>query len=82
MPADEAIPVEAIPARAETTRTFIRDKELLQREQKAGVSQILVVTGYLAVLLVALGLYGSLAWGLRMLQQRLGTRHTYAQGRE
>jgi hypothetical protein len=82
MPADEAIPVEGIPARAEATRTFIRDKELLQREQKAGVSQVLVVTGYLAVLLVALGLYGSLAWGLRMLQQRLGTRQTYAQGRE
>ena len=79
MPADEAIPVEAIPARAEATRTFLKDKELLQREQKSGVSGILVATGYLAVLLVALGLYGSLAWGLRMLQQRLGTRQAHAQ---
>jgi hypothetical protein len=72
MPADDAIPVEAIPARAEATRTFTKDKELLQREQKAGVSGLLVATGYLSVLLVALGLYGSLAWGLRLLQQRLG----------
>jgi uncharacterized membrane protein len=79
MPADDAIPVEAIPARAETTREFVKDKELLQREQKAGVSSLLVVSGYLAVLLVALGLYGSLAWGLRMLQRRLATAPTYAQ---
>jgi hypothetical protein len=79
MPADEAIPVEAIPARAEATRTFVKDKELLQREQKEGVSGLLVVTGYLSVLLIALGLYGSLAWGLRMLQQRLGTREAQVQ---
>jgi flagellar biogenesis protein FliO len=57
----------------------MKDNELLQREQKEAVSQALVVSGYLAALLVALGLYGSLAWGLRMLQQRLGTTRTYAQ---
>ncbi len=79
MPADEAIPVEAIPARSEATRTFMRDKELLQREQKAGVSPALVVSGYLAVLLVALGLYGSLGWGLRRLQLRLSRAAAYSQ---
>jgi hypothetical protein len=78
MPADEAIPVDAIPARAEFTRRFEKDKELLQREQKPGVSQALVVSGYLAVLLVALGLYGSLGWGLRMLQRRLSQTVAYA----
>jgi hypothetical protein len=78
MPADEAIPVEGIPARSQFTRTFERDKELLQREQKKGVSQALVVSAYLAVLLVALALYGSLAWGLRMLQRRLSRIASYA----
>jgi hypothetical protein len=82
MPTDEAIPVKGIPARSEMTRTFIEDKELLQREQKAGVSQALVVTGYLAVLLVALGLYGSMGWGLRMLQQRLGRTAAHSQRRK
>jgi hypothetical protein len=78
MPADEAIPVEGIPARPEFTRRFVEDKDVLQREQKPGVSQALVVSGYLAVLLVALGLYGSLGWGLRMLQRRLSRAASYA----
>jgi hypothetical protein len=78
MPADEAIPVEGIPARPEFTRRFVKDKELLLREQKPGVSQALVVSGYLAVLLVALGLYGSLGWGLRLLQRRLSQAAAHA----
>jgi hypothetical protein len=64
MPEDEAIPVKEIPARPSFTRRFILDKENLQREQKKGVSSALVTGAYLAVLAIALGLLGALAWGL------------------
>jgi hypothetical protein len=70
-PADEAIPVKAIPAEAGFTRDFMVDKELLQREQKPGVSPVLVIGAYLIVLLIGLGLYGSQGWGLARLQRNL-----------
>ena len=73
-PEDKAIPVKAVPAEPRFTREFQRDKKLLQREQKSGVSPILSVGAYLIVLLIFLGLYGSMGWGLALLQQRLGTR--------
>jgi hypothetical protein len=73
-PADEAIPVKAIPAEASFTREFQRDKKLLQREQKSGVSPLLSVFAYVIVLLIFLGLYGSMGWGLALLQKRLATR--------
>jgi hypothetical protein len=64
MPADEAVPVKEIPAQPRFTREFVLDKENLQREQKKGVSTVLVTGAYLFVLLVAIGLIGSLGWGL------------------
>jgi hypothetical protein len=73
-PEDKAIPVKAVPAEPSFTREFQRDKKLLQREQKAGVSPLLSVVAYLIVLVIFLGLYGSMGWGLALLQQRLGTR--------
>jgi hypothetical protein len=77
-PADEAIPVDAIPAEPSFTREFMDDKKLLQREQKPGVSPVLVIGAYLVVLLIGLGLYGSQGWGLARLQRRLtaARRHT------
>jgi hypothetical protein len=74
LPEDKAIPVNAVPAEPHFTREFQRDKKLLQREQKAGVSPILSVLAYLTVLVIFVGLYGSMGWGLALLQQRLGTR--------
>jgi hypothetical protein len=65
MPADSAIPVKEIPARSHFTRTFVRDKKNLQREQKTGVSPALTVIAYLIVLGVFTGLIAALAWGLR-----------------
>ena len=56
------------------TRTFTRDKKNLQREQKPGASPILTVGAYLVVLVIFAFLYGSMGWGLALLQQRLGTR--------
>ena len=73
-PADPAIPQPEIPAQPTFTRAFIPDKQLLQREQKPGVSPILTVGSYIAVLLIAVLLVGSLALGLKRLQERLVAR--------
>jgi hypothetical protein len=73
-PEDRAIPVGAVPAEPRFTREFRRDKQLLQREQKSGVSPRLSAGAYLVVLLIFVGLYGSMGWGLALLQQRLATR--------
>src|SRR4051812_4643156 len=73
-PEDKAIPVKAMPAPKQFTRTFARDKKNLQREQKPGVSPILSVGAYLIVLVIFAFLYGSMGWGLALLQQRLGAR--------
>jgi hypothetical protein len=69
-PPDPAIPVEGIPARDTFTRLFQVDKQLLQREQKPGVSGALVAFAYITVLIIGLGLYGSVGWGLALLQRR------------
>lgn len=50
------------------------DKELLQREQEGDVSGALVAFAYLSVLAIGLGLVASIAWGLRLLGQRIGAR--------
>ena len=73
-PEDKAIPVKAVPAEPRSRASFQRDKKLLQREQKPGVSAAPDVGAYLIVLLIFLGLYGSMGWGLALMQQRLGTR--------
>jgi hypothetical protein len=70
-PPDPAIPVEGIPARDTVTRLFQVDKQLLQREQKPGVSGALVAFAYITVLIIGLGLYSSMGWGLALLQRRL-----------
>jgi hypothetical protein len=73
-PEDTAIPVKGVPAPKRFTRSFKRDKKLLQREQKPGVSPLLSAGAYLVVLVIFLFLYGAMGWGLALLQQRLGTR--------
>jgi hypothetical protein len=70
MPADPAIPVKEIPARSKFTRTFVRDKKNLQREQKKGVSPALTVGAYLIVLGIFAGLIAALAWGLQRFARR------------
>ena len=72
-PEDKAIPVKAVPAEPRFTREFQRDKKLLQREQKPGVSPFLSGGAYLIVLLIFLGLYGAMGWGLALMQKRLAT---------
>ena len=71
-PEDKAIPVKGVPAEPSFTRSFERDKELLQREQKSDVPGALVLLAYLTVLLIGIALYASMGWGLALLQRRLG----------
>jgi hypothetical protein len=71
LPKDEAIPVKEIPATPRFTRTFVRDVKLLQREQKSDVPGFLSAFAYITVLLIGLGLYGSMGWGLARLQRGL-----------
>ncbi|GAC1441810.1 MAG: hypothetical protein NVSMB55_10570 [Mycobacteriales bacterium] len=69
MPEDRAIPAKEIPATASFTRRFIRDKKLLQREQKPGVPSYLWTLAYGVVgLLAALALVciaAGTAWAAR-----------------
>ncbi len=68
-PEDPAIPVDEIPAQASFERSFVRDVELLQREQKEGVSPALKTIAYLIVLLVAILLVASLTLGVMRLSR-------------
>jgi hypothetical protein len=75
-PEDKAIPVKGVPADPSFTRSFKRDKKLLQREQKSDVPGALVLLAYLTVLLIGIALYASMGWGLGLLQRRLGRTAT------
>jgi hypothetical protein len=67
LPNDPAIPAKETPALAKFTRPFVRDKQNLQREQKAGVPGYLTVVAYAAVLVIWLTMLGGLGWGLARL---------------
>lgn len=72
LPADPAIPVGAVPARARVVRAFEPDRHVLQRERRRDVPAWLwgvaglVVLGCTATLLLVLG------WGLVRLARRAG----------
>ncbi len=68
LPEDEAIPADEVPAES-STRDFVRDKQILQREAQeapAGISLVAyaLALGILAVWIAAIG------WGIRRLRQR------------
>jgi hypothetical protein len=64
MPKDQAIPAKEVPAKASFTRGFLRDKKVLQREQKQGVPGFLTLIAYLTVLAIALSLIALISWAL------------------
>ncbi len=66
LPRDQAIPAKEVPARAEFTRTFVADHQILQREQKAAAGW-LTIAAYLGVVAIALALLALLVWGLHRL---------------
>jgi hypothetical protein len=72
MPADTAIPVKEVPAPPRFTRQFTQDKDLLQREQKKGVSPVLTTIAYIAVLMIAVLVAILLILGLRKIRRSIG----------
>jgi len=64
MPADSAIPVKGIPAPARFARPFVRDKDLLQREQEGNVPGYLTLVAYLAVLAIWSTMIAVVCWAL------------------
>ena len=64
MPKDVAIPAKEAPAKPTFTRAFLKDKKVLQREQKQGVPGFLTLAAYLTVLAIALSLIALIAWAL------------------
>ena len=64
LPADAAIPVGAVAAPPHFTRAFVRDKRLLQREQKRDVPSFLQNAAYLAVLAIWTAMVAIVGWGL------------------
>ena len=73
LPPDPAIPAKEIPAPTQFTRSFEKDKKLLQREQKPGVSPVLTLAAYLVVLAVGLIVIALLTWGLRRIGRHFGS---------
>lgn len=61
MPADKAIPVEATPAESGVTRAFQSEHHLFQREAKRGLSDWMWTTGYSVMIVIYIGLLGSMA---------------------
>ncbi len=64
MPADPAIPAAAVPAPERFTRSFVADKQILQREVRRDAPGWLSVLAPLVVLAIALALLTVLALGL------------------
>ena len=63
LPDDPAIPAKEVPARASFERPFVRDKQILQREAKAGGGGLTLV-GYAIVLAITLSIIALNAWAL------------------
>jgi hypothetical protein len=72
MPRDPAIPVGGVPATSRFDRPFVKDKQLLQREQKKGVPSWLTTLAPLVVLAIAIALITALSLGLGMLGRSKG----------
>jgi hypothetical protein len=74
LPEDKAIPVKKVQAKNGQTITFVRDKQLLQREQKKGVPGFLTLLAYVLVFLVWAAMVAVVGWGLARLAGALATR--------
>jgi hypothetical protein len=68
MPADPAIPAKAVPATSTFTRSFVPDKQILQREAVGG-SHALQLAAYIALGLIGLLWIAAVSYGLRRLDR-------------
>src|SRR3954451_725684 len=73
LPKDAAIPVPKVAAKNHATVEFVRDKSLLQREQKKGVPGFLTLAAYIGVFLIWAAMIAIVAWGLARLASALGS---------
>jgi hypothetical protein len=73
LPEDKAIPVKQVAAKNGATQAFVRDKSLLQREQKKGIPGFLTLLAYIIVFLVWAAMVAVVAWGLARLAGALGS---------
>lgn len=71
LPADDAIDAEEVPAEATSTRAFVPEIELLQRERDLGAPAWLWTLSSLVVLVLSLALVVALAWGVGRLSRRM-----------
>jgi hypothetical protein len=71
LPEDAAIPVKKVQAKNGETIQFVRDKKLLQREQKKGVPSFLTLAAYVAVFLIWAAMIAIVGWGLARLASAL-----------
>ena len=62
-PADAAIPVPEVPALASSTRPFVLEVTILQRERDPGVPAWLFTAGGIVVLFFTLSVITALTWG-------------------
>ena len=76
MPRDSAIPAPEVPARPAFTRSFVRDVEVLQREQKDDVPGGLKLIAYLAVGGIAAAMIALIGWALLRLEGGAGPRRS------
>ena len=76
LPADEAIPAEAIPAEDGMTREAIPEIDILQRELKDSGGGLWAVAN-LTVLACTLALIAAIAWGVGRYSRRAGVREPY-----
>jgi hypothetical protein len=69
LPRDPAIPAPEVPAKADFTRSFVPDKQILQREATGG-SPIVQNLAYVLCGLIAVVWVTSLGWGLHRMETR------------
>jgi hypothetical protein len=62
-PADDAIPAAEVPALASSTRPFVQEITILQRERDPNVPTWLFTTGSILVLIFTLMVIAALTWG-------------------
>ncbi|OBI57575.1 hypothetical protein [Mycobacterium sp. E787] len=62
-PADDAIPAPEVPALASSTRPFVLEVTILQRERDQGAPTWLFTAGGIVVLILTLMVISALAWG-------------------
>jgi hypothetical protein len=71
-PADDAIPASEVPALASSTRPFVHEVTILQRERDQNAPAWLFTAGSIVVLFLTLMVIGALTWGAGRINNSLG----------